>query len=171
MKKLCIATLAVMLASSFGFGQMKQGTWGVTTGTAGSPTSFGIAYALQPNLRLSGAIGFTSESNPNFQATAVGTTTFTIGVTPWYYLGTTESVSAFVGGMIGFTSTSISGVSGSATGFTFAGHFGAEYWFTQKFAWNGYLALGFNSQSNGGPASVSNSTFGTSTSTGLTWFF
>lgn len=160
MKKSLFAVLAVLCISSISFGQLKQGTWGITTGLAGTPT-LGIVYAIQSNLRLAGNLGFSSTSTGG-----VSGSTFTIGVTPWYYLGTSENVSAFVGGTIGFTSTSGGGV--SSTGFNIAGNFGAEYWFSPKFSWDGFLGLGFTSS---GPSGATTSTFGTSTSTGLTWYF
>ena len=136
---------------------MKEGAWGIKADFGGSPT-LGIAYCLQPNLRLGVDLGFVSSKTP-----ADSSSSFSVGVTPWYYLGTSDNVSAFVGGMIGLTSRSNGA---SQSGFVLEGHFGAEYWFSQKFSWNGYIAIGLASYSGDG-----GSQFGTSTSTGLTWFF
>lgn len=157
MKLLSLGVLPTLLLSSIGFGQLKQGAWGIKTELGGSP-SLGIAYCIQQNLRIGIDLGFTSSKTP-----ADTSTTFSVGITPWYYFGMVENVSAFAGGMIAFSSKSNGS---SQSGFELAGHFGAEYWFSQKFAWNAYLALGFTSYSGTG-----GSQFGTSTSTGLTWFF
>jgi len=179
MKKLCTSILAVLLTSSFGFGQMKQGAWGITTGygsgtldittftiTPSSPT-FGIAYALQPNLRLGVNLGFTSAGSGG--ATSTTSTLFTIGLSPWYYFGTSENVSAFAGGMLSFSSLSPGGVGTSTSTFNIAGQFGAEYWFSPKFSWYGLLQLGFSSRSV--PTGSAATLFGSATSTGLTWYF
>jgi len=149
--------LSLLLASSTVHSQLKEGAWGIKADLGGS-TNLGIAYCLQPNLRLGLEIGFTSSNTP-----VDSSSSFTFGLAPWYYLGSSEGISAFVGGMLGLTSIS----NGTSTsGFTLEGHFGAEYWFTQKFSWNGHLGLGLTSYSGGG-----GSRFGTFTSTGLTWSF
>ncbi|MBW7887072.1 MAG: hypothetical protein H3C35_01770 [Bacteroidetes bacterium] len=45
---------------------------------------------------------------------------------------------------------------------------GAEYWFSSRFAWGGYVALGFGSS---GPSGATTSTFGTQgVGTTLTWW-
>lgn len=171
MKKLQGLVLAIFLASMTSYGQLKQGSWGVTADITGS-NSFGIAYALMSNLRLGVNLGF-STTGPS----GAKTTGFLIGAGGWYYLGTTENVSAFAGGGLSFNSQSVpttgfdpvtlqpttSTVTTST--FSFGGQFGAEYWFSQKFSAHGVLQFMLSTASGAGLS------IGTTTGTGLTWYF
>jgi len=177
MKRLAMLTMAVTILGSLSLAQLKQGAWGITADVTGS-SSFGIAYAMQPNLRLGVNLGFGS-SGPS----GAKTTSFGIGIGGWYYLGTSENVSAFVGGAISFESQSQDQttanpnpppitITSSVTTTTFGlgPQFGAEYWFSQKFAIHGYLQFKFGSSSSGGGGG-SSTTITTNTQTGLTWYF
>ena len=168
MKKLLGLFLAIFLVSATGLAQLKQGAWGVTADITGS-SSLGVAYALMPNLRLGVNLGF-GVSGPSGSKS----TTFLVGAGGWYYLGTSENVSAFVGGGLSFSSTPGSPVfdpvtlttsTSSISTFGAAGQFGAEYWFSQKFSAHGFLQFMLTTATGAGLS------IGTTTGTGLTWYF
>lgn len=149
--------IAISLGVSVANGQLREGAWGIKANLLGSFSNLGIAYCRQPDIRLGVDLGFSSS-----QKGVDSSSRFFVGITPWCYLGSSENVSAFAGGLIGLSSLSNGG---SQSGFTLEGHFGAEYWFSQKFSWNGYMAVDLTSYSGG-----NGSQFGTFTSTGLTRF-
>mgnify|MGYP001609159562 FL=1 len=171
MKKFLGLFLAIFLVSATGLAQLKQGAWGITADITGS-NSLGVAYALMSNLRLGVNLGFSTTG-----ASGAKTTGFLIGAGGWYYLGTSENVSAFVGGGLSFNSQSVPTVtfdpitglptSSTQTTSTFgaAGQFGAEYWFSQKFSAHGFLQFMLTTATGAGLS------IGTTTGTGLTWYF
>lgn len=153
----------LLLATSMMFGQLKKGGLGITTavGLAGQ-SSLGVAYAFSENTRLNGELEFSSVSPTGGSSQ----TNFGIGATLWIYQPAMENVTVSYGGGLGYGSTSSGGVSSSSI--SILGEFGAEYWFSPKFAWGGQLTLGFNTS---GPSGAKTSTFGTGMSTSLTWWF
>jgi len=163
MKKLSLVVLALTLASSVMLGQLKKGGMAITTSIAPAG-AIGGAYALSESMRLNVGLNFGSVS-PGGGANSV--TNFGVGAGVWMYQSAMESVTMFYGGGLSFGSTSSGGVSSS--NFGLEADLGAEYWFSPRFAWAGYVGFGFSSASSGG---VSSSNFGTlGVNQSLTWWF
>jgi hypothetical protein len=163
MKKLSLLVLALALTSSVMVGQLKKGGMAITTEIAPAG-AIGGAYALSESMRLNAGLNFGSIS-PGGGANS--TTAFGVGASLWMYSPAMENVTMFYGAGVSFGSQSSGGVSASTFGFE--GDLGAEYWFSPRFAWGGYVAFGFASTSSGG---VTSSNFGTQgVGTSLTWWF
>ena len=172
MKKALWILTAVIMSSSVMLGQLRRGSFGLesrldVSGVAGSGglSGLGVAYAASENLRIDGALGFSSSGASG--ATQSG---FGIEVAASYYIGTVDNVSAFAGGKVGFGSFSPGGGLSSVGSFNIGAFYGAEYWFSPKFAWSGAMGLQFTSTSTT-PSTTSFGTYGAAVSTGLTWWF
>jgi hypothetical protein len=160
MKRLSLLAVALVAISSLAFSQLKPGGMAVTT-AIGPGGAIGGAYALSENMRLNAGVNFSSASNAGTSSTAFG-----IGAGVWMYQQAMENVTTFYGGGLTYGS---SGPSGSTTStFSVAGNFGAEYWFSPRFSWGGYVSAGFSSTSFAGTSSSNFGTMGVSTS--LTWW-
>ena len=125
--------------------------------------SMGMAYMPSDRMCLRAELGFLSQKDTS------GTTNseFTFGMSSWYYLQTSESVSTFLGGTIGFGSETDADGKGTSL-LDLEGYFGAEYWFSQRFAWFGHIGLAYASYT---VAEKKASDIFTSASTGVSWYF
>jgi len=156
-------TVLVLLSLTFigtANGQLKSGSLGLTTSLLENP-NLGLAYAASENTRISASVGFsfTHDSTGN-------SSTYHFGVNLWRYVLTTESISNFLGGAIGVDALSNS--VGTSSSLDFAGLYGAEYWFSTRFALHGTLQIHFNT---GRMFGSTVSKVYTSAETGLTWYF
>lgn len=171
---LFIITVTFLSTSSL-FSQPQKGLFGISVTLAQgfiksqnistNSGSLGIGMAYQPSDRISlrGDIGFLFQKDTS----GAKNSEFTFTGNVWYYLRTTENVSTFLGGALGFGSANA--VSGKGTSLiTLSGFFGAEYWFSQRFSWFGHIGLVYASYS---VAEKPASDVFTSASTGLTWYF
>jgi len=157
MKKLSLASAGIALCVSLAQAQLTEGAWGISPGITYSPggTSRPIEVFFAPisNLRLDGYLLISTYSN--------STTYTTVGllVGADYYLWHVESVASFIGGNLGFGSTS---GPGGTTSFLINPEFGADYFLSPRFSINGTLGLGL--------AAGSTTTFNTQTGLHITWW-
>jgi len=180
MKKALWVLAAVIVCSSMMFGQLRRGSFGLESRLDVSPvqggnalSGLGVAYAVSENLRIDGVLGFNSGSVVTTGGTGATTVTqsgFGVLVGASYYIGTVDNVSAFAGGNVGFSSFSPGGGVSSVSNFTIGAFYGAEYWFSPKFAWSGAMGIQFTSVGTT-PSTSTFGTYGAAASTGLTWWF
>ncbi len=158
MKKLSLAVVGIGLCVSLAHAQLNAGSWGISPGIMYSPLGttrpIEAVYALNSDVRLDGDLSFSSYSN-TASYTTVG---LTVGAD--YYVWHIESVASFVGGNLGFGTTS--GTGGSSS-FLINGEFGADYFLSPHFSINGSLGVGLAA---GGSAT----TFTTQTGLHVTWW-
>jgi|GEM_PF-4564508 len=160
MKKVLLVVVALLLVSVVSFAQLSAGKIAVTTDLGGA--QLGGAYALSENMRIDGGLIFNSVSPPS---PATSTTTFGLGANIKMYNPAMENVTYFYGAGLSFSTTNTS-PSTSSLGVRVMG--GAEYWFSSRFAWGGYVSLGFSSS---GASGATTSMFGTqAVGTTLTWW-
>jgi len=161
MKKFLLVVVAILIVSSISLAQLTAGKMAITT-SIGPAGAIGGAYALSENMRLNAGLNFSSTS-----VTGGSSSDFGIGAGVWMYKPAMENVTMFYGGGVTFGSTSVAGTSSSALGVNVSA--GAEYWFSPRFAWGGYVSAGFSSS---GPSGATTSVFGTQgVGTSLTWWF
>jgi hypothetical protein len=85
----------------------------------------------------------------------------------WYYLQTSESISTFLGGALGLGSATEPTGKGISM-LSLQGFFGAEYWFSKRFAWFGHMGVVYASYTIAEKKALD---VFTSASTGVTWYF
>jgi hypothetical protein len=142
------------------FGQLKSGSLGLTTSFFENP-NLGLAYAASENTRITASVGF------NFAHDSSGnSSTYHFGLSMWRYVLNTESISNFLGGAVGFDAQS--NPVGTSSSVDLAALYGAEYWFSTRFALHGTLQIHFDT---GKFIGLSVSRVFTSAETGLTWYF
>ena len=161
MKKRIAIALAVLALASLSFGQLKEGSLGISPGITFGPVNdapvIGLAYAVTNDIRLDAGIGLNTISDH--------WTSFALSLGGAYYLWKVEDVNTFISAGLGFASTSYSGSSTSdESHFGLSGNFGAEYNFNPRFAINGTIGLRIAFGSG-------HTAFGTTTGTALTWWF
>jgi hypothetical protein len=155
--------------------QPKKGMYGITTtistgfvplnniSTNSGSLNLGMAYMPSDRVSLRGELGFRSQKDTS----GTKNSEFTFTGNLWYYLQTSENVSTFLGGAIGFGSAS--DVAGKGTSLlSLSGFFGAEYWFSPHFSCFGHIGLIYASTK---VAEKPASDVFTSATTGLTWYF
>jgi len=170
-----IGVIAFLINISFLFSQPKKGMYGITTAiskgfmksqnissNAGS-LNIGMAYMSSDQVSIRCELGFLSQKDTS----GAKNSEFTFTGSLWYYLRTTENVSTFLGGAIGFGSASVASGDGTSL-FNLSGYFGAEYWIGPRFAWFGHIGLVYASYT---VAKKPASDVFTSATTGLTWYF
>jgi len=171
-----IATILFVTAASSVHvaAQPKKGSYGLTaslsTGyegpsgirTVAGPLHAGFAYSASDRMSLRGTIGFRSNRDTSGQTDSE----FYVGAALWHYLNASEQVTSFVGGGIAFGSASHP--NGSTTSLVaFQAFFGAEYWFSQCFAWHCHTGLGVGLNSVNGKSA---SDIYLTATTGMTWY-
>ncbi len=159
-KRLTLAVLLGLCFSVVALAQLKQGTLGVTASILESP-NIGLVYASNEQTRLSAAFGFSLRND-----STGNTSTYRFTASVWRYILTTENISNFYGGSLGFDAQSYP--VGTSSSFGVAALYGAEYWFSSKFALSGTFQLHF---STGKEYGSKVSRVFTSVETGLTWYF
>jgi hypothetical protein len=174
-----IITSAIFLITTPLHSQPKKGMYGLTTtiakgfiashdittmgGVLNGSLNIGMAYMPSDKFSLRGELGFRSQKDTNNTKNSE----FTFTGNLWYYLQTSESVSTFLGGGIGFGSANTA--SGDGTNLlSLSGYFGAEYWFSPHFSCFGHIGIVYASYS---VATKPASDIFTSATTGLTWYF
>jgi hypothetical protein len=159
-KRYTILFLSSVMLTALSFGQLKTGSIGLTTSLLKDP-NLGIAYAASENTRISANVGF------NFAHDSSGnSSTYHFGVSAWRYVLTAASISSFFGGTLGVDAQS--NPAGTSSLLDLAGLYGAEYWFSSKFAVHGTLQVHVGTGKDFG-STVSK--IYTSAETGLTWYF
>ncbi len=154
--------------------QLKPGSVGLTvdlaTGfqgpseirTLAGPLHAGLAYSLNEKTSVRATIGFRTHADTSGNSESE----FSVGGDLWYYLTHADQMSTFAGG--GFAFGSASQPSGATTSMiALRGFFGAEYWFSQRFAWHVHTGLDVVLSSQSGKSS---SDLFLAASTGLTWY-
>ncbi len=155
--------------------QPKKGMYGITTtiskgfgqseniSTNNDGLNIGMAYMPSDQIGLRGELGFRSHKDTS----GAKNSEYTFTANVWYYLQTTENVSTFLGGALGFGSASDAAGKGTSL-LNFGGFFGAEYWFSPHFSWFGHIGFVYASYT---VAEKPASDVFTSATTGLTWYF
>ena len=157
------------------YSQPKKGLYGISTSIAkgfvsshsissnAGSLNLGMAYMPSDQISLRGELGFISQkdtSNATYSE-------FTFTGNVWYYLQTSENISTFLGGALGFGSATDATGKGISM-LTLQSFFGAEYWVSKRFSWFGHMGVVYASYSEAGKKA---SDIFTSASTGLTWYF
>lgn len=173
--RLLNSLIFVIVLTTQVFSQPIKGMYGITTtiskgfvsssniSTNNGSLNIGMAYMPSDRISVRAELGFRSQTDTS----TAKNSEFTFTGNVWYYLSTAESISTFLGGALGFgSSTDIAGNGTSLV--SVSGFFGAEYWFSPHFSCFGHI--GFVSASYK-IAEKPASDFFTSASTGLTWYF
>jgi hypothetical protein len=160
MKKRIAAVLAVLALASMSFGQLKEGSIGISPGITFGPVInapvIGLAYAITNDIRLDAGIGLNTVSDHY--------TNFALSLGGSYYLWKVDDIETFVSAGLGFSSISYSGSTTSdESHFGLSGRFGGEYNFSPRFSINGTIGLQIAFGSG-------HTLFGTTTGTALTWW-
>jgi hypothetical protein len=129
----------------------------------GPSLNIGMSYMPSDQINLKGEIGFCSQKDTS----GAKNSEFTFTGHLWYYLQTSQNVSTFLGGSIGFGSVNTASGDGT-TMLNLSGFFGAEYWFSPHFSCFGHIGLVYASYTI---ATKPASDIFTSATTGLTWYF
>ena len=159
-KRIRSALLLSSIVAVVSLGQLKSGALGLTTSFFENP-NLGLAYATSENTRIAASVGFSFAHDSSGNSS-----TYHFGLSMWRYVLNTESISNFLGGAVGFDARS--NPVGTSSSVDLAGLYGAEYWFSRRFALHGTLQIHFNT----GKIIGSNiSRVFTSAETGLTWYF
>jgi len=156
-----IVFLAVLLCgvATVSFAQLKTGALGLTTSFSENP-NLGLAFAASENTRIAATVGF------DFSHDSTGnSSTYSFGLSLWRYVLTAESISNFFGGSVGFDAQS--NPFGTSSSIDLAALYGAEYWFSKRFAVHGTLQIHFDTGRSLG--STVTGIF-TSAEAGLTWY-
>ncbi len=168
-----LIVLGSVIASTL-YAQPQKGIYGITTtiskgfiskniSTSSGSLNLGMAYMPTDRINLRGELGFRSQKDTSNSTSSE----FTFTANCWYYLQTTENVSTFLGGAVGFGSAT--DVAGKGTSLlNLGGYFGAEYWFSQRFSWFGHFGIIYASYKI---ATKPASDIFTSATTGVTWYF
>jgi hypothetical protein len=165
----------MVLLTSLTYSQPKKGMYGITTAiskgfiqsnnisTNSGSLNIGLAYLPSDRISIRGELGFRSQKDTS----EAKTSEFTFTGNVWYYLGTSENVSTFLGGALGFGSaTDVTGIGNSLM--SLQGFFGADYWLSPRFSWFGHIGIVYASYTI---AERPASDIFTSACTGLTWYF
>ena len=151
--------LLAIVFTSFCYPQLKNGAVGLTASFNGSP-NLGLAYAVSQNTRIAADVGF------QFSHDSVGnSSTYQFGLSMWRYVLNADNISSFFGGTVGIDAQSNSGGTSSSLGL--GALYGAEYWFSPKFAVYGTLQVHL---STGKAFGATVSRVFTSAESGLTWY-
>ncbi len=159
-RKLQISLFLCILLSATSSAQLKSGALGITASILESP-NVGLVYAPSEKTRLTATFGFSLKNDSTGTAS-----TYRFNASIWRYILSAENVSNFFGGSVGFDAQSYPSGTSSTVGIV--GLYGAEYWFSPKFALNGVFQLHFDTGKEFG-SHVSR--ISTSVQTGLTWYF
>jgi hypothetical protein len=170
-----VLIIMVFVATSSLCSQPKKGMCGISTTISkgfvaaqnislNEPAlNLGVSYMPSDQIALKGEVGFCSQKDTS----EAKNSEFTFTGSLWYYLQTSENVSTFLGGSVGFGS--VNTASGNETSMlNLSGFFGAEYWFSPHFSCFGHIGLVYASYTI---ATKPASNIFTSATTGLTWYF
>ncbi len=153
---LAVTTLSIVTANA----QLKSGSIGLTASLLESP-NIGLAYAASAKTRVSATFGF------GLTKDSTGTTSnYRFNASLWQYVLSADNISNFFGGSVGLDAHSYPSGTSSTIGLTAL--YGAEYWFSPKFALNGVFQLHYDTGKELGSSVTS---VYTSVQTGLTWYF
>jgi len=152
---------------SFGVGVGPASTLaGSAVNTSGATLStfaptVGFSYFVGDGMALRAEFGF-----DGFLSSGQGPATLTLGLGLRWYQFKRNNVAVFLQPSVVLTRYRLSAVD-AAQALTFAGGFGAEYLFTDRFSVSGLLALGFTIGNIGGPAGTSSTTEISTATSGL----
>jgi hypothetical protein len=128
-KRIRTALLLCLTLAVVSFGQLKSGAMGLTTSFFENP-NLGLAYAASENTRIAASVGFSFAHDSSGNSS-----TYHFGLSMWHYVLTTESISNFLGGAVGFDAQS--NPVGTSSSVDLAALYGAECWFSTGFALHG----------------------------------
>lgn len=169
-----IAVFYLLISTSL-LAQPKAGLYGISTTISkgfivsqdiaqnGPSLNIGMSYMPSDQLNLKGEVGFFSQKDTS----GAKNSEYTFSAQLWYYLQSSDQVSTFLGGSIGFGSVNTASGDG-ITLIDFSGFFGAEYWFSPHFSCFGNIGVVYASYT---VATKPASDVFTSATTGLTWYF
>ncbi len=126
--KVCTILFGVIMGFSFTAQAQsipETGSFGIRANLTGQ-NSIEMPYMLNESLSLAPYVGFSTTQN---QSTNIG-----IGIRPRYYTSTSNALSTYFTGTLGFTNTSFSTSNNSITDFNLGVGYGAEYFFSDKFS-------------------------------------
>ncbi|MEQ8525453.1 outer membrane beta-barrel protein [Gracilimonas sp.] len=103
----------------------ETGSLGIRANITGQ-NSVEIPYMLNESLSLAPYLRFTTTED---QSTSIG-----IGIRPRYYTGSSNALSTYFAGTLGFNNTSFSNNNNSVTDFMLGVGYGAEYFFSDSFS-------------------------------------
>ncbi len=158
--KLSIVALLWFCCTAVTSAQLKRGAMGLTASILESP-NIGLVYATSEQTRLSASFGFSLRNDSSGNRSS-----YRFAVSVWQYVLNEQNISSFYGGSLGVDAQSYP--EGTSSSFGIAALYGAEYWFSPKFALNGTFQLHF---STGKEYGSKVSRVFTSVQTGLTWYF
>jgi hypothetical protein len=124
--KVCTILFGIILGFSF-TAQAQSipeiGSFGIRANLSGQ-NSIEIPYMFNESLSLAPYIGFNTTQD---QSTNIG-----IGIRPRYYASSSNALSTYFTGTLGFTNTSFSNANNSITDFNLGVGYGAEYFFSDQ---------------------------------------
>ncbi|WP_421774530.1 outer membrane beta-barrel protein [Gracilimonas sp.] len=126
--KVCTILCGIILGVSFSAQAQsipETGSFGIRANLTGQ-NSIEMPYMLNESFSLAPYIGFSTTQD---QSTNVG-----IGIRPRYYTSTSNALSTYFTGTLGFTNTSFSNANNSITDFNLGVGYGAEYFFSDQFS-------------------------------------
>ena len=103
----------------------EEGTIGIRANIGGQ-MSVELPYMLNETLSIAPYLGFQSTEN--------ATTTLNIGVSPRYYLGSSEALASYITGNLGVRNISSNNNNNSSTDINLGAGFGGEYFFSNQFS-------------------------------------
>jgi hypothetical protein len=171
---LVLAGILIIGYSSL-YSQPKKGMYGITAAiskgfestqnirTNNGSMGIGVSFMPAENLNLRGELGFRTHKDTSGGKESE----FTFSGNLWYYLQTSESVSTFLGGGIGFGSSTDAGGRGTSLA-SFSAYFGGEYWVSPHFSCFGHIGVVYLAYT---VAERPASDVFTSATIGLNWYF
>jgi hypothetical protein len=125
--KYSIVALSFLLSSIAANAQTmpEEGSIGLRANIGGQ-SAIELPYMLNESLSLAPYIGFQTTENAN--------TSFNVGVSPRYYLGSSEALATYVTGNLGINNVSSNNNNNSNTNFNLGAGFGGEYFFSDQFS-------------------------------------
>jgi hypothetical protein len=160
MTKCALFSILCATVAATALSQLKSGALGLTMSLSQSP-NIGLAYAASENTRIAASIGFDAAKDSS------GTTSsYRFSTSIWRYILSSDNIASFFGGSIGLDADSKP--AGTVSSVSFGPLFGAEYWFSKRFAVFGMFQVAFQTGKSFG---TNVTRLSSSAQTGLTWYF
>lgn len=126
--KVCTILFGIILGFSFSAQAQsipETGSFGIRANLTGQ-NSIEMPYMLNESLSLAPYLGFSTTQDQS--------TNVSVGIRPRYYASTSNALSTYFTGTLGFTNTSFSNTNNSVTDFNLGVGYGAEYFFSNQFS-------------------------------------